>query len=104
MTHVLPATHNALSALTIVASHITAYLIGGFPLVGARYGIPDLGLVGLGEMAAGVRDITAGSSLPVLIDGDHGYGDVKNVSRTIQTYERMGAASIFLEDQVAPKR
>jgi 2-methylisocitrate lyase-like PEP mutase family enzyme len=40
----------------------------------------------------------------VLIDGDHGYGDVKNVTRTIQVYEDMGAAAIFIEDQVAPKR
>jgi 2,3-dimethylmalate lyase len=101
---VLAGAHDALSARLIEQAGFTAYIIGGFPLVGARYGIPDLGLVGLGEMAAGVRDIMSGSSLPVLIDGDHGYGDVKNVTRTIQTYERMGAAAIFLEDQVAPKR
>jgi 2,3-dimethylmalate lyase len=101
---VLAGAHDALSARLIEQAGFTAYIIGGFPLVGSRYGIPDLGLVGLGEMAAGVRDIMSGSSLPVLIDGDHGYGDVKNVTRTIQIYERMGAAAIFLEDQVAPKR
>jgi 2-methylisocitrate lyase-like PEP mutase family enzyme len=55
-------------------------------------------------MAAGIRDIMSATSLPVLIDGDHGYGDVKNVTRTIQTYEDMGASAIFIEDQVAPKR
>jgi 2-methylisocitrate lyase-like PEP mutase family enzyme len=55
-------------------------------------------------MAAGMRDIMAASDLPVLIDGDHGYGDVKNVTHTVRTYERMGASALFLEDQVAPKR
>jgi 2-methylisocitrate lyase-like PEP mutase family enzyme len=101
---VLPGAHDALSARLIEQAGFAAYVIGGYPLVGARYGLPDLGIVGLGEMAAGVRDIMGGSSLPVLIDGDHGYGDVKNVTRTIQVYEEMGASAIFIEDQVAPKR
>jgi 2-methylisocitrate lyase-like PEP mutase family enzyme len=101
---VLPGAHDALSARLIEQAGFAAYVIGGYPLVGARYALPDLGLVGLGEMAAGIRDIMSGSSLPVLIDGDHGYGDVKNVTRTIQTYEAMGASAIFIEDQVAPKR
>jgi 2-methylisocitrate lyase-like PEP mutase family enzyme len=101
---VLPGAHDALSARLIEQAGFAAYVIGGYPLVGARYGLPDLGIVGLGEMAAGVRDIMSASSLPVLIDGDHGYGDVKNVTRTIQTYEDMGASAIFIEDQVAPKR
>jgi 2-methylisocitrate lyase-like PEP mutase family enzyme len=101
---VLPGAHDALSARLIEMAGFSAYVIGGFPLVGARHALPDLGLVGLGEMSAGVRDIMAASSLPVLIDADHGYGDVKNVTRTIETYERMGAAAIFIEDQILPKR
>ena len=55
-------------------------------------------------MAAGIRDITAASSLPVLVDADDGYGDTKNVARTMRTYEDIGVAAIFFEDQVAPKR
>lgn len=101
---VLPGAHDALSARLIEQAGFAAYVIGGYPLAGARYGLPDLGIIGLGEMAAGVRDIMSGSDLPVLIDGDHGYGDVKNVTRTIQVYEEMGASAIFIEDQVAPKR
>lgn len=100
----LPVAHDALSAKLIERAGFTAYSIGGFPLVGARHGLPDVGLVGLGEMSAGTRDIIAASRLPVLVDGDDGYGDVKNVAHTIRTYERMGAAAIFVEDQVAPKR
>jgi 2-methylisocitrate lyase-like PEP mutase family enzyme len=100
----LPCAHDALSARLIERAGFRAYSIGGFPLVGARYGLPDIGLVGLGEMTAGVRDIVGASELAVLVDGDHGYGDAKNVARTIRTYEGMGVAAIFIEDQVAPKR
>jgi 2-methylisocitrate lyase-like PEP mutase family enzyme len=100
----LPCAHDALSARLIERAGFRAYSIGGFPLVGARYGLPDIGLVGLGEMTAGVRDIVGASELAVLVDGDHGYGDAKNVARTIRTYEAMGVAAIFIEDQVAPKR
>jgi 2-methylisocitrate lyase-like PEP mutase family enzyme len=101
---VLPGAHDALSARLIEMAGFAAYCIGGYPVVGARYGLPDLGIAGLGEISAGMRDIMAASNLPVLIDGDDGYGDVKNVTRTIETYERMGASAIFIEDQVAPKR
>ncbi|MBI3453194.1 MAG: isocitrate lyase/PEP mutase family protein, partial [Rhodospirillales bacterium] len=100
----LPVAHDALSARLIERAGFKAYSIGGYPLVGARHGIPDIGLVGLAEMSAGMRDIMAATSLPVMVDGDHGYGDVKNVTRTIQTYEALGASAIFIEDQVAPKR
>ena len=100
----LPVAHDALSARLIERAGFRAYSIGGFALVGARHALPDIGLVGLGEMSAGMRDVMAASSLPVLVDGDDGYGDVKNVTRTIRTYERMGAAAIFIEDQTSPKR
>lgn len=100
----LPVAHDALSARLIERAGFRAYSIGGFALVGTRHALPDVGLVGLGEMSAGMRDIMAGSSLPVLVDGDDGYGDAKNVARTIRTYESLGAAAIFIEDQTSPKR
>lgn len=100
----LPCAYDALTARLIERAGFAAYGIGGYALVGARYAIPDIGLVGLGEMSAGVRDIMSGSSLPVMVDTDHGYGDIKNVTRTIQTYESMGVSAIFMEDQTAPKR
>jgi 2,3-dimethylmalate lyase len=100
----LPCAHDALSARLIENAGFNAYSIGGFPLVGARHALPDIGLVGLAEMSAGVHDIVAASSLPVLVDGDDGYGDVKNVTRTIQRYEEIGASAIFIEDQKSPKR
>jgi 2,3-dimethylmalate lyase len=101
---VLPGAHDALSALLIKQAGFKAYFIGGFPLVGVRYGVPDIGLVALGEISAGIRDIMNVSELPVLVDVDNGYGDVKNVVYSVQTYERMGAQALFFEDQVSPKR
>jgi 2-methylisocitrate lyase-like PEP mutase family enzyme len=100
----LPCAHDALSARLIERAGFAAYSIGGFPLVGARHALPDIGLVAFGEMSAGMRDIMAASRLPVLVDGDDGYGDAKNVARTVMGYEAMGAAAIFIEDQRAPKR
>ena len=100
----LPCAHDALSARLIQAAGFKAYSIGGFPLVGARYGLPDIGLAGLADMASGVRDIVAASTLPVLVDADDGYGDAKNVTRTVQLYESLGVAALFIEDQVSPKR
>jgi 2-methylisocitrate lyase-like PEP mutase family enzyme len=100
----LPCAYDALSARLIERAGFSAYGIGGYALVGARYGIPDIGLAGYGEISAGVRDIVAASSLPVLVDTDNGYGDVKNVTHTIRGYEAMGVSAMFMEDQTAPKR
>ena len=101
---ILIGAHDGLSARLIEQAGYPAFFIGGFPLVGARYGVPDIGIKGLGEIAAGVRDILGATSLPVLMDGDDGYGDVKNVVHTIRTYEDMGVGAIMLEDQTWPKR
>ena len=100
----LPIAHDALSALVIEQVGFSAYSIGGFSLVGTRYGLPDLGLASLGDMATGMRDIIDSCSLPVLVDADNGYGDVKNVTRTVHLYESMGASGMFIEDQETPKR
>ena len=100
----LPAAHDALTARLIARAGFHAYQIGGFALVGARHGLPDIDLTRFGEQAAGVRDIMAASDLPVLVDADDGYGDAKNVSYTVSSYEAMGATAIFIEDQLSPKR
>jgi len=101
---VLLGAYDALSARLIERAGLDAFVIGGFPLVGSRHALPDVGLVGLGEMAAGVADILAAVRIPALIDGDHGYGDAKNVTRTVRTYEALGAGALLIEDQRAPKR
>ncbi len=101
---VVPGAHDALSARLIQRIGFETYFVGGFPAVGARYGVPDIGLKGFGEISAAVRDIMGASDLPVFVDGDDGYGDVKNVVHTVQTYERMGVSAILIEDQQWPKR
>lgn len=101
---VLPGAHDAMSARLIQRAGFKAYFIGGFPLVGARFGVPDIGLLGLGEIGAGIRDIMTASELPVLVDGDNGYGDVKTIVHVINFYERLGAQAVFFEDQASPKR
>jgi 2-methylisocitrate lyase-like PEP mutase family enzyme len=101
---VLPGAHDALSARLIQQAGFEGFFIGGFPAVGVRYGVPDIGLMALGEISAAVRDIVSACDLPVLVDMDNGYGDVKNVVHSMHTYERMGVSAIFLEDQRWPKR
>src|SRR6184192_1562495 len=100
----LPAAHDALTAKLIERAGFHAYQIGGFALVGARHGLPDVDLTRFGEQAAGVRDIMAACDLPVLVDADDGYGDAKNVTLTVGSYEATGVSAIFIEDQVSPKR
>jgi 2-methylisocitrate lyase-like PEP mutase family enzyme len=101
---VLPGAHDAISARLIELAGFKAYFIGGFPLVGARFGVPDIGLLALGEIGAGIRDTMAASNLPVLVDADNGYGDVKTVVHVINFYEKLGAQAVFFEDQMSPKR
>jgi 2-methylisocitrate lyase-like PEP mutase family enzyme len=100
----LPAAHDALTARIIERAGFPAYQIGGFALIGSRHATPDIDLEHYGEKSDAVRDIIAASPLPVLVDADDGYGDVKNVTRTVQGYEDMGASALFVEDQKAPKK
>jgi 2-methylisocitrate lyase-like PEP mutase family enzyme len=100
----LPVAHDALSARLIERAGFTAASIGGFGVIGCRWGLPDLGLASFGEISAAVRDIAGAISLPLIVDADDGYGDVKNVARTVKTYESMGITAIVLEDQVSPKK
>jgi 2-methylisocitrate lyase-like PEP mutase family enzyme len=101
---VVPGAYDALSALLIDRAGFDCMFVGGFPVAGARYGVPDVGLAGFTDIASAVRDMIAATDVPVLVDIDDGYGDVKNAVRTVQTYERMGASAVFLEDQAWPKR
>jgi 2-methylisocitrate lyase-like PEP mutase family enzyme len=100
----LPAAHDALTARIIEQAGFKAYQVGGFALTGTRHGYPDIDLTHYGEQSAAVRDIVTNCSLPVLVDADDCYGDVKNVTRVIQGYEHLGASAIFFEDQKSPKK
>jgi 2-methylisocitrate lyase-like PEP mutase family enzyme len=96
---VSPLAHDALSARLIERAGFKTFNIGGSAMLAARYALPDLGLAGLAEMLAGIRDITEATKLPCLVDADDGYGGVKSVVRTIQGYETAGVSGALLEDQ-----
>jgi 2-methylisocitrate lyase-like PEP mutase family enzyme len=96
---VTPLAHDALSARLIARAGFRAFAIGGSAMLAARFGLPDIGLIGLSDMADGIRDIAAATPLPFFADGDDGYGDVKSVARTVETYERLGVGGILIEDQ-----
>ncbi len=98
----LPAAHDALTARLIARAGFRAYQVGGFALAGARYAYPDIDLVHFYEENEAIRQIIAVSPLPVVVDGGNGFGDVKNVTRTVRGYEELGIAAIFIEDQKSP--
>lgn len=101
---ILPAAHDALTARIICRAGFPAFQIGGFAVAGAMHATPDVDLEHYGEKSAMARKIIHATSIPALVDADDGYGDAKNVTRTVQEYELIGASAIFLEDQVAPKQ
>ena len=98
----LPAAHDALTARLIERAGFKAYQVGGFALAGARYAYPDIDLIHFYEENEAIRQIVSASTLPVLVDANDGFGDVKNVTRTVHGYEELGVSGIFLEDQTAP--
>jgi len=78
--------------------------MSGFSVAAARLGLPDTGLISYGEMIDQGRSILESVSIPVIGDGDTGYGNAANVQRTVEGYAAAGFAAIMIEDQVAPKR
>lgn len=101
---ILPGAHDALSARMIEAAGFAAYGIGGSALAATQLALPDAGLQSFGEYRDAVSRITEGSALPVMVDGENGFGDVKAVTRTVRSFERMGVAAIAFEDLVLPPR
>jgi 2-methylisocitrate lyase-like PEP mutase family enzyme len=96
---VTPLAHDALSARLIERAGFKAFAVGGSAMLAARHAFPDIGLIGVSDMTAGIRDIAASNSLPFFADGDDGYGDVKAVARTVAEYESIGVGAILIEDQ-----
>ena len=102
--HMVPCCGDALSAKMIGDAGFPFTFMSGFAVSAARLGLPDAGLISYAEMAGQVRDICAATPIPVIGDGDTGYGNALNVERTIRGYAQAGAACVMIEDQLAPKR
>jgi len=101
---VTPCCHDALSARLIEQAGFELTFMSGFAVSAARIGAPDTGLISYGEMVDQGRNICAAVSIPVIGDGDTGYGNALNVRRTVRGYAAAGFAAAMIEDQVAPKR
>jgi 2-methylisocitrate lyase-like PEP mutase family enzyme len=101
---VAPGAYDALSARLVEAAGFDVVYITGFGSAASLLGRPDVGLLGMGEMADQARRLVAAVDTPVVADADTGYGNAINVIRTVQEYERAGVAALHLEDQVMPKR
>jgi methylisocitrate lyase len=99
----MPGTHNGLAALQAKAAGFEAlYLSGG--AMSASMGLPDLGVITVDEVCFFIRQVARASGLPVLADGDTGYGEALNVMHMVRAFEEAGAAAVHIEDQLLPKK
>jgi len=101
---VMPGCHDAMSAQLIEEAGFEIGFMSGFAVSGSRLGMPDAGLISYGELVDQGTNICRAVTIPMIGDGDTGFGSAQNVKRTVQGYARAGFACIMLEDQVAPKR
>jgi 2-methylisocitrate lyase-like PEP mutase family enzyme len=100
---VAPFVFDGVQAKLAQAAGFEAVYMTGFGTA-ASHGLPDLGLIGLGEMSANAGRVAGAVNVPVIADADTGYGNEANVARTVELYERAGVAALHIEDQESPKR
>ena len=99
-----PGIYDALSALVAEQAGFEALYLSGASIAYTRLGGPDIGLTTFSEVTDTLAHITERVRVPVIVDGDTGFGNALNVQRTVRGFERAGAAMIQLEDQTFPKR
>ncbi len=101
----MPGCFDGMSAKLIAAAGYKVAFMSGFAVAGARLGMPDTGLITFTEMVDTLRAcVAAAPGIPMIGDGDTGYGNALNVQRTVMEYARAGAAAVMIEDQVSPKK
>lgn len=100
----VPGAANPLFARIIEGLGFEAVYISGAAVANMQYGLPDLGLTTATEIVAATNAIYEATSIPLVVDGDTGYGNALNVYRTVRQLERAGASAIQLEDQTFPKK
>lgn len=101
---VMPGAYDALSAIIIERAGFQAIQCSGYSIAASVLGKPDVGILSMSEMLNQTRNICAAVNVPVMADGDTGFGNAINTYYTVQAFEAAGAAGINLEDQVFPKR
>jgi len=100
----VPGAANALSAGIIEDLGFEAVYVSGAGVTNTFLGLPDLGFIGLPEIAQHTAAIREAVDIPIIVDADTGFGNALNVRHTVRTLERAGANAIQLEDQTMPKR
>ncbi|CAH1659658.1 2-methylisocitrate lyase [Hyphomicrobiales bacterium] len=99
----LPGAHNGMAALQAKAAGFAGLYLSGAAMT-ASMGIPDLGIITVDEVSFFIRQVSRASGLPLLVDGDTGYGEALNVMHMVRTFESAGAGAVHIEDQLLPKK
>ena len=99
----MPGAHNGQAGLQAKAAGFEALYLSGAAMT-ASMGLPDLGVITVDEVCFFVRQIARSTGLPLLVDGDTGYGEALNVMHMVRCFEDAGAAAVHIEDQLLPKK
>lgn len=100
----MPCCYDGLSAKLVQQAGFELTFLSGFAASASRIGAPDTGLMSYGEVLDQARCAMEAIDIPMMVDGDTGYGNAMNVMRTVEGFARAGCAGVMIEDQVAPKR
>src|SRR6185503_7311870 len=103
-TILMPGVYDAITARIAARLDFEIVFISGYSVSAARLGEPDFGFLTQTEMAEAARSVCKVSEAPVIVDADTGYGNALNVIRAVGDLQDAGAAGVFLEDQVWPKK
>ena len=101
---IVPGAGTPIEALAIERAGFEAVYLSGYAIAAWRHGLPDIGLLGAGELMDALGAVRRISNLPIIVDADTGYGDVTSVYANVRLLEAAGAAAIQIEDQVWPKK
>ncbi len=101
---VAPGVYDCMSGMLAERAGFELTFMSGFMVSASRIGLPDTGLISYAEMRDQAASIAASTGIPMIGDGDTGYGNAMNVKRTVEGYAQAGAACVMIEDQAAPKR
>lgn len=99
----MPGAHNGLAGLLAKQAGFEALYLSGAAM-SASMGLPDLGIISLEDVCGFIRQLSRATDLPLLVDGDTGFGEALNVMQTVRAFEDAGAAAIQIEDQLLPKK
>ena len=99
----MPGAHNGMAALQAKAAGFEAVYLSGAAMT-ASMGLPDLGVITVDEVCFFVRQVARAAMLPLLVDGDTGYGEALNVMHMVRSFEDAGAGAVHIEDQLLPKK